>query len=89
MHAIFQKEGKKCLKRGKKEENNWKFGQKYTKFENILKMGKWLCVIIACIKLLDKTLITPVEKDLEMKQHIIIIFSVNQLTRIKIKLPFL
>ena len=22
MHAIFQKEGKKCLKRGKKEENN-------------------------------------------------------------------
>ena len=28
----------------------------------------------------------PTKKDLEMKKHIIIIFSVNQLTRIKIKL---
>ena len=43
MHAIFQKKGKK----GEKIfENIWKFGQKYTKFENILKKGRWLHAII-------------------------------------------
>ena len=30
---------KKCLKRTKKGENNWKFGKKCTKFENALKQG--------------------------------------------------
>ena len=33
-----------------------------------------------------KYFIIPLEKNLEMKQHIIIIFSVNQLTRIKTNL---
>ena len=47
MCAIFQK-------KGKKGQNIWKFGQKYTKFENILKNGKWLCVIIAHNKLLEE-----------------------------------
>ena len=43
MHAIFQKKGKK----GEKIfENIWKFGQKYTKFENILKKCRWLHAII-------------------------------------------
>ena len=31
------------FKKGKKEQNIWKFGQKYTKFENILKKGRY-CV---------------------------------------------
>ena len=30
---------KKSIKRAKKGENIWKFGQKCTKFENILEMG--------------------------------------------------
>ena len=50
MLAIFQKKGKnqtKKFKKGKKEQNIWKFGQKCTKFENMLKKGRWLCVIIA------------------------------------------
>ena len=46
MHAIFQK-------KGKKGQNIWKFEQKGTEFENILKKGKWLCVIIARNKLLE------------------------------------
>ena len=33
-----------------------------------------------------KHFIITLKKDLEMKQHIIILFSVNQLTRIKTKL---
>ena len=33
MRAIFQK-------KGKKEQNIWKFEQKYTKFENILKKSR-------------------------------------------------
>ena len=37
MHAIFQKKGKKGQK---KKQNNKNFGQKCTKFENILKKGK-------------------------------------------------
>ena len=32
-----KKKGKKMLQRGKKGQNIWKFGQKCTKFENILK----------------------------------------------------
>ena len=34
----------------------WKFGQKYTKFENLLKKGRWLHAIIAHNKLLEKVL---------------------------------
>ena len=44
MCAIYQK-------KGKKGQNIWKFGQKCTKFENILKEGRWLYVIITLHKL--------------------------------------
>ena len=44
MKAIFQKKGKKEEKRTKKEQNILKFGQKYTKFENVLKNSR-LCAI--------------------------------------------
>ena len=58
MCAIFQKKGKKkAKKKGKKVQNIWKFGQKCTKFENILKKGSWLRAIITCNKLLEKALI--------------------------------
>ena len=40
-------------KRAKKAQNIWKFGQKCTKFENILKRGRWLRAIIARNKLLE------------------------------------
>ena len=53
MHVIFQKKDKKILKKGKKGQNIWKFGQKCTKFENILKKGTWLCAIIALNKVLE------------------------------------
>ena len=56
MCAIFQKKGRKNVKKDKKGQNIWKFGQKCTKFENIFKKGRWLCVIIALDKLLEKAL---------------------------------
>ena len=59
MRAILQekdKKGQKMLKKGKKGQNIWKFAQKRTKFEHILKKGWWLCVIIAPNKLLEKAL---------------------------------
>ena len=34
----------------------WKFGWKYSRFENILKKGRWLPAIIARNKLLEKAL---------------------------------
>ena len=37
-----QKKGQKIVKKGKKEQNIWKFGQKCTKFDNILKKGRGL-----------------------------------------------
>ena len=42
IHAIFQKKGQKMFKdkKDKEEENIKKFGQKCTKFENILKNGR-------------------------------------------------
>ena len=46
---FFRKKGKKKKKGG----NIGRFGQKCTKFENILKKGKGLCAIIACNKLLQ------------------------------------
>ena len=46
MRAIFQK-------KGKKEQNTWKFGQKCTKFENILKKGSLKHATIACMKQLE------------------------------------
>ena len=49
MRAIFQKKGKKR----QKGWNIWKSGQKCTKFENILKKGRWLRAIIARYKLLE------------------------------------
>ena len=49
MHVIFRKRAKK----GKIFEN---LGKKITKFENILKKGRWLCAIIAHNKLLEKAL---------------------------------
>ena len=42
------------FKKGEKGQNIWKFGQKSTKFENILKKGRWLHAIIACNQLLEK-----------------------------------
>ena len=50
MHAIFQK------KRAKKGQIIWKFEQKWTKLENILKKGSLMCVIIACMKQLEYAL---------------------------------
>ena len=47
------------LKKGKKEQNIWKFGQKITKFENILKRGRWLHTIIVPNKQLKKALVRP------------------------------
>ena len=45
----------KIFKKGKKRQNIWKYGQKCTKFENILKKGRWLHVIIASYKVLEKS----------------------------------
>ena len=53
MPVIFQKKGN--VKMVQKRANNWKFGQKSTKYENILKKGRWLRAIIAHNKLLQKT----------------------------------
>ena len=50
MRAIFQKKGKKgqkIFKKSKKRQNTWKFSQKCTKFENILKKSRWLRAVIA------------------------------------------
>ena len=44
------------LKRAKKGQNIWKFGQKCTEFENILKKSRWLHAIITHNKLLKKAL---------------------------------
>ena len=49
MRAIFQKKGKKA-------QNIWKFGQKCTKFENILKKGNPICATIAHMKQLEYAL---------------------------------
>ena len=38
----FSEKGQEMLKKG---GNIGKFGQKYTKFENILIKGRWLCAI--------------------------------------------
>ena len=54
MPVIFQKKGN--VKMVQKRANNWKFGQKSTKYENILKKGRWLHAIITHNKLLEKTL---------------------------------
>ena len=53
MHVIFQKKGKK----GKKGKNIWKFWQKCTTFENILKKGSLMHASIAHIKQLEYVLI--------------------------------
>ena len=57
IQGLFYK-GHACdfLEKGQKGQNIWKFGQKCTKFENILKKGRWLSEIIACNKLVEKTL---------------------------------
>ena len=57
---FFKRNGKKwhkkCWNRAKNGEKKWKFRQKCTILENILKTGKWLCEYIARIKLLEKAL---------------------------------
>ena len=53
MCAIFQKKGKKMLRKGKKGQNIQKFWQKFTKCENLLKKGGWLQAIITHNKLLE------------------------------------
>ena len=50
-------QGQKNVKKG---QHSWKFRQKYTKFENILKKGRWLRAIIARNKLLEKALHTSI-----------------------------
>ena len=51
------------VKKGKKKQQNiWNFGQRCTKFENILKKGRLLCVINAYKKLLEKALYSKHEK---------------------------
>ena len=57
MRANFQKMGKKGLKKSKKGQNTWKFGQKWTKFENNLERGMWLRAIIARNKLPERALL--------------------------------
>ena len=52
MCAIFQK---KC--KSKKGQNIWKFRQKFTKFENILKKNRWSPSIMVRNKLLEKALV--------------------------------
>ena len=49
MGAIFQKKGQRNVEKG---QNICKFEHKCAKFENILKQGKWLQLIIAHNKLL-------------------------------------
>ena len=44
------------FKKGKKGQKNYKYGQKCTKFGNILKKGRWLYAIIAFNKLVEKAL---------------------------------
>ena len=44
-------------KRGKKGQNIWKFEQKFKKFENILKKGRWWYAIIAQNTPLEKALL--------------------------------
>ena len=57
LRAIFRKKGKKKgkenVKKGQLGQNIWKFGPTCTKFENILKKGKWLRAIIAIIARID------------------------------------
>ena len=58
MRAIFQKKRQKRAKKNvEKGQNVWKFEQKCTKFENILKKGRRLRA-----KLLEKTLISMMYK---------------------------
>ena len=44
---------RKLAKKGKKEQNIKRFGQKCRKFENILKKGSLTCASIKCMKQLD------------------------------------
>ena len=46
----------KKIEKGKRGQNVWKFGQKFTKCENILKKGRCLHAIITFNKLLEKAL---------------------------------
>ena len=49
MGGTFSEKGQGNVEKG---QNTWKFGQKCTKFENILKKRRWLRAIIAHNKLL-------------------------------------
>ena len=53
MSVIFQKKGQK---KRQKRQNIWKFGQKHTKFENILKKGSLVRATTACMKQLEYAL---------------------------------
>ena len=53
MRATFQKKVQKKTKNG---QNNWKFGQKCTKFENILTKGSLMCATAACMEQLEYAL---------------------------------
>ena len=55
---ILEKKGMRVIfqKKGKRGPNIWKFGQKCTKFENILKRGSFICATFACMKQLEYAL---------------------------------
>ena len=46
----------KKKKKKKKMQSIWNFVQKCTKYENIMKKSRWLCVILVHNKLLEKAL---------------------------------
>ena len=52
---FFRKKAKKqkYIQKGQKGQKSEKLGKKCTKFENILKKGRWWYVIIAHYKLLE------------------------------------
>ena len=53
----FSEKTQKSVQKSKKALNIWKVVQKCTECENSLKKGKWLCVIMAHNKLLQKALL--------------------------------
>ena len=51
------------FRKGKKGQNTWKFGQKCTKFDNILKKGSLMRVAIIHMKQLEYALHTKLHAD--------------------------
>ena len=49
---ILERKGMRAIfsEKGQKRQNIWKFGQKCTKSENILKKDSLMCATVACMK---------------------------------------